>query len=80
MMFSLVELMEAVASLKDVLDGRVRINSFSKNVAVVEYDSKVARISHFDEVIGEEPTEELYAMMRNYLTALKSTSNLTDSD
>lgn len=67
MIFSLSDLDEIIAGFDDVFNRKYNANSFSgQHMASVDYDRETARISHFDELIGTEPTIEVYNMLKAY--------------
>lgn len=67
---SIAELNLILEDFENVFSGKYEASSFSGNVAVVEFDKMSSRISHFDELIGEEPTNEIYTMLKEYRDAL----------
>lgn len=69
MNFSCSELEVIISEMECVLNGSIKLNSFSSNIIVVEYDMKNAKISQFDELMGEELTIDLY----NFLCTYKET-------
>ena len=76
MNYSIEDLRKVIDLMKKVLDGKVISNSFSNNLVVVEYDSKIANITQFDELVGEEKTIDIYEMLCDYYELLKYSSTL----
>lgn len=78
MAMSLEELNGIIEGLENVFNDKWRANSFSgQHMAIVDYDKEKAKIKHFDEEIGEEPTIEIYNMLRAYRDKLKDYDNET---
>ena len=63
----LASLDDVIEGFENVFNGKYDANSFSgQHMASVDYDRETAKISHFDELVGTEPTIEIYNMLRAY--------------
>jgi hypothetical protein len=72
---SITELNGILEDFENVFSGKYDASSFSGNVSIVEFDKVNSKISHFDEPIGEEPTNEIYIMLMKYRNALVAFEN-----
>ncbi len=80
MQFKLIELNQILEGFDKVFNGSYSANSFSGNhMAVVDYDTNLAKISHFDDVIGEEPTIDIYNMLKEYRDRIIESENKQNS-
>lgn len=76
MAMSMDELNGVIEGIENVFNGNWLSNSFSgQHMAIVDYNKEMARIKHFDEEIGEEPTIEIYNMLKAYRDKLKEYEN-----
>lgn len=72
MAMHLSQLNEAISGMEAVFSGKWLVNSFcGQHMACVEYGKQNAKITYFDELIGEEPTVEIYNMLKAYRDKLK---------
>ncbi|HEY8934732.1 MAG TPA: hypothetical protein VIM65_05905 [Cyclobacteriaceae bacterium] len=72
MVMPLSQINDLIEGMKNVFDGKWKSNSFSgHHMAIVDYDKETARISHFEELIGEEPTIDIYNMLIAYRDRLE---------
>ncbi|MDR3226556.1 MAG: hypothetical protein LBT56_02660 [Prevotellaceae bacterium] len=55
-----------IEDMDNVFSGKYNASSFSGNLAIVDFDSKITHISHFDELIGEKNTLDIYNMLKKY--------------
>ncbi|MCR6641670.1 MAG: hypothetical protein NVV82_22435 [Sporocytophaga sp.] len=69
--FNREELSNILTDIENVLNGKYENSSFSKNVIVVGFDKDIAQIEDFDGVIGEESTEDIYKMLKEWLFILQ---------
>jgi|GEM_PF-3773998 len=70
--YSIEQLNETLSDMENVFDGKYTISSFYGSVVFcVEYDKNIAKIEYYDEYIGEEPTIEIYNMLKNFREKLK---------
>lgn len=77
MSMSLTQLDEIIIGLEAVFNGKWSANSFSgHHMSIVNYDKRVAKIGYFDELIGEEPTIEIYNMLKAYRDKRREYENL----
>jgi hypothetical protein len=76
MSLSLNELDIIIMGIECVFDGKHQANSFSgQHMSSIDYDKNVAKIMHFEELIGEEPTIEIYNMLKAYRVKVKEYEN-----
>jgi hypothetical protein len=67
MNFSLDVLNGIIIDFENVFNGKYEASSFcGQHMAIVDFDNKIAKISYFDELIGEESTVDIYNMLRTY--------------
>jgi hypothetical protein len=66
MSLSLDSISEVIEDMENVFSGKYNMSSFSGNLAIVDFDNTIAKINHFDELIGEEPVVDIYNMLVSY--------------
>ncbi|MBB6460303.1 hypothetical protein [Flammeovirga kamogawensis] len=69
--FNINDLLEILVDIENVVSGKYEGSSFSDNVIVVNFDRSIAKIEGYDGVIGEESTENIYKMLKEWYTILK---------
>ena len=63
----LVELNKIIADIENVFNGKYKVSSFCGDVvSTVEFDKDISRIEYYSETIGEEPTIDIYNMLKAY--------------
>jgi hypothetical protein len=64
---SSTQLMDAISDMESVFNGKWMVNTFcGQHMSCVEHNKDTARITYFDEFIGEESTKEIYNMLKEY--------------
>jgi hypothetical protein len=77
MAMPLSQIIDVIEGMENVFNGKWQSNSFcGQHMAVVDYDKERARISNFEELIGEEPTIEIYNMLTAYRDKLQDYQNV----
>ena len=69
--FNMNDLSEILVDIENVVSGKYEGSSFSDNVIVVGFDRSIAKIEGYDGIIGEESTESIYKMLKEWHTILK---------
>jgi len=64
--FNKNDLTEILVDIENVMSGKYERSSFSDNVIVVDFDKSIAKIEGYDGIIGEEPTECIYKMLKEW--------------
>lgn len=68
--FNIEELNDIIDDFENVIRDEYQESSFSENVVVVSFNRDVAIIEDYDNVLGKEPTQEIYEMLKAYRDAL----------
>lgn len=67
--YSVDELNDILLDIENVFNGKNHESSFSNNVAIVSFTKDKSKIEYFGDFIGEEPTNDIYEMIKNYRDA-----------
>ena len=69
--YNLEQLNEAIENIENVFKGHYQASSFFGDVVfTVEFDNEMSRIAYYDELVCEEPTIEIYNMLKDYRAKL----------
>ncbi len=74
--YSVQELEQAILDMENVFNDKYSASSFYGEVVFcVEYNKDIAKIEYYSEYVGEEPTLEIYNMLKAYRDKLKDYEN-----
>jgi hypothetical protein len=70
--YSIEQLNQSIIDMENVFNDKYPSSSFYGEVVFcVEYDKSLAKIEYYSDFIGEEPTIEIYNMLKAYRDKLK---------
>jgi hypothetical protein len=74
--YSIEQLSQAITDMEKVFNGVYPSSSFYGEVVFcVEYDKDLAKIEYYNDYVGEEPTIEIYNMLKSYRDKLMDYEN-----
>ena len=73
--FNRNDLSEILADMENVISGKYESSSFSENVVIVDFDKNIAKIEDYEGIIGEELTENIYKMLKEWYSFLEGQEN-----
>lgn len=69
--YNIDDLNFAIEDIENVFNGKYKASSLNGAImSSIDYDKEKAVITYYDELIGEESTQEIYQMLKDYRDAI----------